>query len=444
MNLLELLAEYQVISGDERTRLTGVISAALKDAPMTEEQALLQSGIEPKKILDTLSAYYKIPSHLLGEQEKIEPTVLQYIPEESARHYRIVPIVVKEGVLVVGCVDPDNLDAVDALNFISTKIKLPYKIVVILEYDFALALKMYENLAGEVNQALNALESELSVELIENDENKKQTEDEENIKEDAPVTRIVATILRYAVDGKASDIHIEPTADKVRVRFRVDGMLIKSLELPMKIHSAVIARIKILSSMRLDEKRKPQDGRFSATIDSHRIDFRVSSLPTYFGEKIVMRILDPDHGVRTFADLGISAENLTIIRKALKKPYGIILISGPTGSGKSTTLYAMLQEVDRAGRNVISLEDPVEYSIEGVAQSQVRPRVPLGHSGEACTRRILSIGGSCARRASGSDSNCFSYITLILPSTFSSSPELGQILRTSRCAIASASVGAIK
>ena len=179
MNLLELLAEYQVISGDERTRLTGVISAALKDAPMTEEQALLQSGIEPKKILDTLSAYYKIPSHLLGEQEKIEPTVLQYIPEESARHYRIVPIVVKEGVLVVGCVDPDNLDAVDALNFISTKIKLPYKIVVILEYDFALALKMYENLAGEVNQALNALESELSVELIENDENKKQTENEE-------------------------------------------------------------------------------------------------------------------------------------------------------------------------------------------------------------------------------------------------------------------------
>ena len=209
----------------------------------------------------------------------------------------------------------------------------------------------------------------------------------EFIKEDAPVTKIVATILRYAVDGRASDIHIEPTQDKVRVRFRVDGVLIKSLELPIKVHAAVIARVKILATIRLDEKRKPQDGRFSATIDGHRIDFRVSTLPTYYGEKVVMRILDPEHGVRNLESVGISPYNLEIIRRALRQPYGIILISGPTGSGKSTTLYGMLDEVDKAGRNVISLEDPVEYNIDGVSQSQVRPEI--GYTFAAGLRSIL-------------------------------------------------------
>lgn len=386
MNLFELLAEYNVISADDRERFEKTMSEPKDGVISTPEQVLIASGIEPTKILEVLSGYYKIPSRVFSETEKIEPTILQHVPVDSAKHYRLVPLGIKDGVLEVGCVDPDNLDMVDALNFISAKIKLPYKLVLILERDFERSLKMYENLSGEVNQALTALESELSVELIDNKEDERP-QDAETIKEDAPVTRIVATILRYAVDGKASDIHIEPTQDKVRIRFRVDGVLIKSLELPMKIHSAVVARIKILSSIRLDEKRKPQDGRFSAAIDGHRIDFRVSMLPTYYGEKIVMRILDPDQGVRTFEDLGVSPENLASIRKAIKKPYGIILISGPTGSGKSTTLYAMLQEVDRAGRNVISLEDPVEYNIEGVSQSQVRPEI--GYTFAAGLRSVL-------------------------------------------------------
>ena len=376
MNLFELLSEYGAISSDDRATLEKSFAEQTGDAPKSPEAILIASGIEPVKILETLGGYYKIPARALSDAEKIEPSVLQYIPVESAKHYKLVPLAVRDGVLEVGCVDPDNLDMVDALNFISAKIKLPYKLVIILERDFQRALTMYENLAGEVNQALTALESELSVELLDNvNEEEKTPQDAEAIKEDAPVTRIVATILRYAVDGKASDIHIEPTQDKVRIRFRVDGVLIKSLELPMKIHSAVVARIKILSSIRLDEKRKPQDGRFSAAIDGHRIDFRVSMLPTYHGEKIVMRILDPEQGARTFADLGVSEENLAVIRKAIKKPYGIILISGPTGSGKSTTLYAMLQEVDKAGKNVVSLEDPVEYNMDGVSQSQVRPEI---------------------------------------------------------------------
>jgi type II secretory ATPase GspE/PulE/Tfp pilus assembly ATPase PilB-like protein len=193
--------------------------------------------------------------------------------------------------------------------------------------------------------------------------------------ENAPVAKIVATILRYAIDGRASDIHIEPTDTNVKIRFRVDGVMNTSLVLPARIHSAVIAKIKLMSNMRLDEKRKPQDGRFSAKLNDRKIDFRVSTFPTYFGEKIVIRILDQEKGIKKLSELGISKNNLSKIMKAIEEPYGLVLISGPTGSGKSTTLYSMLNEVDKDTKNVLSLEDPIEYNMEGMSQSQVRPEI---------------------------------------------------------------------
>ncbi len=377
MNLLTLLQEKGII--DKAT--AEAVEAESQSDGESAESVLLKQGIEPDQILSVLGEYYKLPTYKLGENEKIDPSVLKYLPEDSARHYKLLPLALRDGVIEVGTVDPDELSTHDALNFIAAKNKLPYKLVVILERDLKKGFLMYENLTGEVDEALTELESELSAELkargreaqgLDGDE---QPTKEEYIKEDAPVTKIVATMLRYAVDGSASDIHIEPTSDRVRVRFRVDGVLNTSLELPKKVHSAVVARVKILSTMRLDEKRKPQDGRFSATIDGRKVDFRVSALPTYHGEKIVMRILDPERGVRTLEGTGLSKENMALIRKAIKAPYGIILISGPTGSGKSTTLYGMLGEVDRAGKNVVSLEDPVEYNVEGVSQSQVRPEI---------------------------------------------------------------------
>ena len=185
----------------------------------------------------------------------------------------------------------------------------------------------------------------------------------------------MATILRYAIEGQASDIHIEVLRENIRVRFRVDGVLNTSLILPVKIHSSLVARVKILCSMRLDEKRKPQDGRFSARIDEKRIDFRVSTFPTFYGEKVVIRILDQEKGLRPLDQLGMTPRNLELLRAAIARPYGMILISGPTGSGKSTTLYAMLSEVDKDHTNVLSIEDPVEYSVDGVSQSQVHPEI---------------------------------------------------------------------
>lgn len=195
------------------------------------------------------------------------------------------------------------------------------------------------------------------------------------ITEDAPVTKIVATVLRHASEQRASDIHIEPMVDQTRVRFRIDGVLLTNITLPSKVHSSVVARIKVLSNMRLDEKRKPQDGRFSARVGGNKVDFRVSTFPTYYGEKVVMRILGSAAKDLKLESLGFSERDLALIRAAIKKPYGLVLVSGPTGSGKSTSLYAILNEIDRERQNVLSLEDPVEYTIPGVSQSQVRPEI---------------------------------------------------------------------
>ncbi|MDO8590032.1 MAG: GspE/PulE family protein [bacterium] len=316
-----------------------------------------------------------IPTRGIKDIE-VSGEILEYIPQESAEHYRVVPIGVKDGVLEVGAIDPNDLEARDALNFISARIGMPYKLFLISENDFALILGKYKGLSGTVTKALSELESELSVSIPKEAKGEEvKGLSEAKIVEDAPVTKIVATILSYASEGKASDIHIEPTNENIRVRFRVDGQLNTSLILPIKVHSAVVARIKILSNMRLDEKRKPQDGRFSARVGDRKIDFRVSTFPTYYGEKVVMRILDQSQGLRTLDDMGFSETNLALLRKAFKRPYGLILVTGPTGSGKSTTLYAMLNEVDKDHMNVLSLEDPVEYSIDGVSQSQIHPEI---------------------------------------------------------------------
>ncbi len=373
MNLLSLLKEKGVIDPSLETR----VEEDAANSGISYEKALINAGVDPSAIRNAIGEYFDLPTKELPEDHKVDPNALRHLSEEAARHYGAIPLEIEEGVLTVGVIDPENLSVRDALNFIAAKHQVPYRLVVVLEQDFERGMKSYENLSGEVDEVLTELETELSEKeaQIQAEQQNDKDNSVEHIKEDAPVTKIVATVLRYAVDGGASDIHIEPWDKKTVVRFRVDGVLVRSLELPSKVHSAVVARIKILSSLRLDEKRKPQDGRFSANIDNRQIDFRVSLLPTSHGEKVVMRILDTEMGVRTLEDTGVSPHNIELIRRAIRQPYGIILISGPTGSGKSTTLYAMLSEVDREGMNVISLEDPVEYSIQGVSQSQMRPEI---------------------------------------------------------------------
>ncbi len=186
---------------------------------------------------------------------------------------------------------------------------------------------------------------------------------------------MVAVILRHAVDGGASDIHIEPEEKQMRVRFRMDGNLFSSLFLPIHTHAPIVARIKILSNLRIDETRIPQDGRFGAKIDNKSIDFRVSTFPTKLGEKVVIRVLDPTENLKSYEEIGLSKYNLVVLKESVSKPFGLILATGPTGSGKTTTLYTILRELNKPDVNVVTLEDPIEYFIPGVNQSQVRPEI---------------------------------------------------------------------
>ncbi|MBI4136244.1 MAG: type II/IV secretion system protein [Candidatus Vogelbacteria bacterium] len=319
----------------------------------------------------------EIPIREVPPDHQIPAEVLNYISRNSVTHYQFVPLGLKDEVLEVGMLDPGNLEARDALQFIASKLGFPYKIFRISQASFDNILKSYEGLTSQVSKALSDLDIE--IERAKEDERttvvKPVVEAEAKIIEEAPVTKIVAVILQHATSGSASDIHIEPTGDRVKVRFRVDGALYASLFLPNSVHDAVVARIKILTNMKLDERRKPQDGRFSARIENRKIDFRVSTMPTYFGEKVVIRILDPERTLLTLPSLGLSADNLEILNEAIKRPYGLILLTGPTGSGKTTTLYSMLREIDKEKNNAVSLEDPIEYNIPGMSQSQVQPEI---------------------------------------------------------------------
>ena len=319
-----------------------------------------------------------IPTKKFADGEKVPPEVLKQVPFNAATYYNFVPIGLTDGVLEVGMVDPSSIEARDALQFITSRLGVPFKIFAISQGDFEAVIKGYEGLTTQVSKALGDLDAEIKAEEVEAKElSGRDTPAAQTAKviEDAPVTRIVAVILQLATSGGASDIDIEPGDANLKVRFRVDGVLYTSLFLPINVHDAVVARIKILTNMKLDEKRKPQDGRFSARIDSRKIDFRVSTLPTYFGEKVVIRILDPERTILTLPALGLSPENLEIVNRAIRRPYGLILVTGPTGSGKTTTLYSMLRELDREKNNAVSLEDPIEYNIEGVNQSQVKPEI---------------------------------------------------------------------
>jgi type IV pilus assembly protein PilB len=384
MSLASVLVEKGIISKEVAVAAESDAAASGKSV----EEVLGEKGITTEAILKALSERFNIPVRALGEKA-VSHEALAYIPQESAEHYHFAPLAVNAGALEVGVVDPDDIEALDALQFISSKVGMPYKLFLISESDFKRVLNEYQNLTGEVGEALSEFEGADDIVASFDQNNKRETPvlEESTIKADAPVTKIVATILRYAVEGGASDIHVEPSQEKTRVRFRMDGELHTSLELPAKVHQSVVARIKVLAQLRLDERRKPQDGRFSATVEGRKIDFRVSTFPTEYGEKVVMRILDRSKSAQTLDTIGFSKDDLATIRDLLKEPYGIILISGPTGSGKSTTLFTMLSEIDRETQNVVSIEDPVEYEIDGVAQSQVRPEI--GYSFASGLRSIL-------------------------------------------------------
>ena len=320
----------------------------------------------------------------------ISPDILREVSEEAATFYQFVPISKEKDILRVGMINPDDLKAQEAVRFIAESRSAEPEIYLITPTDFKNVLKQYRTLKEEVGKALLDLEQELATdkEKVRRGEREEKADDILNrVMVDAPITKIVAVFLRHALDGRASDIHIEPTETELRVRFRVDGVLHTSLLLPRAIQSAVASRIKILASLKIDETRVPQDGRFHSVIDEKKIDFRVSTFPTSFGEKVVLRLLDPTVGLTDFDKLGLVGHNRRMVDQAINRPFGMLLLTGPTGSGKTTTLYAILRVLNKESVNIVSLEDPVEYYIEGVSQSQIKPEI--GYTFASGLRSVL-------------------------------------------------------
>ncbi len=358
-----LIKQEQVVSLEFEVKKTG----------KRTEQVLLEKHIVEESVLFSLkSESLNIPLKKVVI-DNVSLDALALIPEETAKHYLMIPFAKKNNSVEIGMVYPEDLKAQEALKFLARQGKFTYKVFLITPTTFTKILKQYRGVKKEVGRALEELKTELETKVEK--KRIKTPAEFARLAEEAPITKIVAVILRHAVEGKASDIHIEPSKKELRVRFRLLGELYSSILLPLKIHEAVVARIKILSNIRIDESRIPQDGRFSTVINDEQIDFRVSTFPTTLGEKVAIRVLDPSVGLKSFEELGFTKRNIKVLKEAIKRPYGLVLITGPTGSGKTTTLYAILNLLNKEGVNIVSLEDPAEYFIEGVNQSQVKPQI---------------------------------------------------------------------
>jgi len=363
--ILEQLVENKQITADDSSKY---------------EVASLQKDIS---IIDYLYTYTNIPrieiikaqaeiqniTYVDLEKTPIDSEAVGLVSESVSRRYKIIPYLFdsKDSTISIATEDPFDRSIIDFLE------KKTGKKIILSLADKQQIVKMIDisfsqsGLSPEVRDALKEYSPDLH----------KETNNSNVQLQQAPIAKIVSTILEFSVKGRASDIHIEPEEDRTKVRYRIDGILQEKLSLPRTIHEALISRIKILSEMKIDEKRIPQDGRFTYKSLKDEVDLRVSTLPTVFGEKVVMRLLKKTGGIPSLNDLGFGGPQLKELEEAITRPYGIILITGPTGSGKTTTLYSILSRLNKPTVNIVTLEDPVEYQIAGINQVQINTQAGL-------------------------------------------------------------------
>jgi len=368
-------------------KATSLAQVLVEEGLLTEEQAKkvslnrLKTGESEESIIQALrtinevdfikakAKFLRVPFVDL-DTTAFSPEALSFVPRSVAEKYKLVPFYFdkKDNELSVAMTNPLDLETVE---FIEKKSGLKVKPVMGLEkqIDFFVREK-YERERGITSEVSKAL-----------DERKKSEEEivavKKKVSTEAPVAKIVNTILEFAVKSRSSDVHIEPQEENIRIRYRIDGILQEKYLLPRNVHEAVVSRIKILSNLKIDEKRVPQDGRFMFMSDEKEVDLRVSTMPTTYGEKVVMRLLRKAQKVPTLPDLGLRGRALKNLNDAIKRPHGIIIVCGPTGSGKTTTLYSALTIISTPGVNVSTIEDPVEYQIDGINQVQVNRQAGL-------------------------------------------------------------------
>lgn len=367
----DVLIEWGYVTSEQRDALHDLMARTGR----TADDLLLSERFVPEDQFARAKGVVLGIPYVDLRRTTIQPDAVKEISFEAARTYAFIPFAKEGNVLHVALAQPENFQALEALKFLTNKsgVSTQIHIATMSAVEEALS-KSLGGLHAEVATAIQ----EFSVEVEQaGDIEKGEERDLERILEEAPATKAVAVVIRYAIEGRASDIHIEPEPDNLRIRFRVDGELHTSLVLPLKVHSAITSRIKILSNLKIDEQRLPQDGRFSTTTGGHEYDFRVSIMPTTIGEKVALRILDKSQGAAPFEALGYSGRRKEDILSALARPHGLFLITGPTGSGKSTTLFSALDHLNTSDVNIVTLEDPVEYHVPGVNQTQVNPDIGL-------------------------------------------------------------------
>jgi type IV pilus assembly protein PilB len=359
------LAELKQQSKDTGTPLFGLLVTSGK---VTNEQ-----------LTKTTAHVSKIPYVNLLEA-KIDSKVLELLPQDTAERYMAVPLGEMQHRLVVAMLDADNVQAVD---FLSNRINRPLKVYAASEEGIRQVLHQYsaqlsDNLVDEIGKMGDVLKADKAV---QDEKNSQKTADNiKTIVQDSPISKALSTILEYAAKNRASDIHIEPLKESLKIRCRIDGILREIMSLPKSTEPPLISRIKILSNLKIDEHRIPQDGEFTVTVGDKDIDLRISVSPVIWGEQVVIRLLDKSGTSLKLEEMGYHGRSLRTIRAGLERTNGMILTSGPTGSGKSTSLYALLQEVKSDGVNIVTLEDPVEYKMDGINQIQVNADVGLTFS----------------------------------------------------------------
>jgi type IV pilus assembly protein PilB len=366
--------QFLIDNGFVKPQIATQLKEIVKKSGEDFSQLLItQKILDEEDLTKAKAAFFNIP-YVDLRQLKVPPSVLALIPAESANFYNFVPYELSGNNLKVAITNPTNLSALEALEFLGQKQNLQVQLYLASETSVEIVVGKKQNLKKVVGEALKDIQTKQDIEQKPLELKK---EAKTQVIEDAPIIKIVDVILTNAIEASASDIHIEPSEKDVRVRYRIDGILHTSLMLPKNVQPAIVTRIKILSNLKIDESRLPQDGRFHKDSGKKSVDLRVSILPLIYGEKIVMRILDKSGTVPTLDQLGIRGRALKWVSENIKKTHGIFLITGPTGSGKSTTLYSILSILNTTSVNIVTLEDPVEYFIEGVNQSQINPDIGL-------------------------------------------------------------------
>jgi type IV pilus assembly protein PilB len=350
-----------------------LISEKAKKMKKKIEDLLISEGIIKKDQLLKLEAYILGIPFINLEKEKIDPEVLRIIPEPIARAHNIIAYRKKGNDLEVAMLDPEDLQTIEFIKKTSNLRILPR---LTNEESIKSALRQYsQTLEAEFSEIIKKEAGEIKT--IKEEEMVEEKLELKKVAEELPIIKIVDTLLKHAILQRASDIHIEPLEKEVLVRYRIDGILREAMLLPKKVAPGIVARIKVLSNLKLDEHRLPQDGRFKVETPDYKYSVRVSILPVFDGEKVVMRLLPETARAFTLEELGLRGLGLENVQEALKKPIGMILVTGPTGSGKTTTLYSMLEILNTPAVNISTIEDPIEYRMPRINQTQVNPKIGL-------------------------------------------------------------------